>query len=68
MNMVAQTISERTVLVECDIAVIFGTAELRFAAAGKGDTTSVFRYTSTYVRRGGQWRVLALQMAKRASD
>ena len=68
MNMVAQTISERTVLVEGDIAIVFGTAELRFAAAGKGDTTSVLRYTSTYVRRGGQWRVLALQMARRASD
>ena len=37
VNMVAQTISERTVLVEGDIAVVFGTAELRFAATGKRD-------------------------------
>ena len=47
MNMIAQTISERTVLVEGDIAVVFGTAGLRFAAERKEDSTSVLRYTSS---------------------
>jgi len=65
MNMVAQTLSERTVLVDGDIAIVFGTAELRFAATDNADTTSVLRYTSSYVKRGGQWRMLALHMAKR---
>jgi len=68
MNMVAQTISERTVLVEGDIAVVFGTAGLRFAAGRKEDTTSVLRYSTTYVKREGRWRMLALHMTKRASD
>ena len=68
MNMIAQTISERTVLVEGDIAIIFGTAELQFAATEKADTTAVLRYTSSYVKRGGQWRMFALHMAKRTAD
>jgi ketosteroid isomerase-like protein len=64
-NLVAQTITERSVLVEGDTAVVFGTTELRFASAGKEDTTSLLRYTATYVKREGQWRAVALQMAKR---
>jgi len=68
MNMVAQTLSERTALVDGDIAVVLGTAELRFAAAGMADTTSVLRYTSSYIKRGGHWRMFALQMAKRAAQ
>ncbi len=67
MNMVGQTISERTVLVEGDIAIIFGTAELRFGGTGRDDTSSVLRYTSTYVNRKGQWRILALQMTRHTS-
>jgi ribosomal protein S18 acetylase RimI-like enzyme len=68
MNMIAQTISERTVLVEGDIAIVFGTAGLQFAAGRKEDSTSVLRYTSSYVKREGQWRMLALHMAKRTGD
>jgi ketosteroid isomerase-like protein len=64
-NLVAQTITERSVLVEGDTAVVFGTTELRFASAGKEDTTSLLRYTATYIKREGQWRAVALQMAKR---
>jgi ketosteroid isomerase-like protein len=67
MNMVGQTISERTALVEGDIAIVFGTAELRFGGAGQEDTSSVLRYTSTYVNRKGQWRMLALQMTTHTS-
>jgi hypothetical protein len=67
MAMVGQTIRERTVLIEGDIALIFGTADLRLAVPGKDDSISVLRYTSTYVKRNGQWRMLALQMQPRAS-
>jgi hypothetical protein len=67
-NMTGQTISERSVLVTSDTAVIFGTTELRFAVPGEADTTSLLRYTSTYVKRDGQWRAIALHMAKRTSE
>jgi len=66
MAMVGQKIRERSVLVEGDIALVFGTAELRFADPGKDDVVQSLRYTSTYVKRQGQWRMLALQMQQRA--
>ena len=31
-------------------------------------TVSLLRYTSTYVKRGEEWRAIALQMARRAID
>lgn len=67
-NMTGQTITERTVLVDGDTAVIFGTTELRFASPDAEDTASLLRYTSTYVKRGEVWRAIALQMARRATD
>ena len=67
MTMLGQTMRERTVLIERDVAIIFGTADLRFAAAGGSETVSSLRYMSTYVKRDGQWRMLALQMQQRAS-
>ena len=66
LAMVGQRIRERSVLIEGDIALIFGTAELRFADPGKGESVQDLRYTSTYVKRQGQWRMLALQMQQRA--
>ena len=66
MNMVGQAIRERSVLIEGDIALVFGTSELRFANTGKPESVSTLRYTSTYVNRQGQWRFLALQMQQRA--
>lgn len=66
MSMVGQTIKERSVLVEGEVALVFGTAELRFAPSGKPESTSTLRYTATYVNRQGQWRLLALQMQQRA--
>ena len=66
LAMVGQTIRERSVLIEGDIALIFGTAELRFADPGKEISVQDLRYTSTYVKRDGQWRMLALQMQQRA--
>jgi ketosteroid isomerase-like protein len=64
-KMTGQTVSERTVLVDGDTAVVFGTTELRFASEAQEDTKTLLRYTATYVKRGGRWRALALQMAKR---
>jgi ketosteroid isomerase-like protein len=66
MAMVGQQIRERSVLIEGDVAIIFGTAELRFADPGKEDAIQSLRYTSTYVKRQGRWRMLALQMQQRA--
>jgi hypothetical protein len=37
------------------------------AKPGQQNSTSLLRYTATYVNREGQWRMLALQMQKRAS-
>lgn len=66
MSMVGQTITERSVVVEGNIALVFGTAELKFANPGRPESTSTLRYTATYVNRQGQWRLLALQMQQRA--
>lgn len=65
MAMVGQTLRERSVVIEDDIALIFGTTDLRFEVPGKELSVSSLRYTSTYVKRQGQWRMLALQMQKR---
>lgn len=64
-KMTDQTLSERTVLVAGDTAVVFGTTELRFASEGKEDSKVLLRYTATYIKRAGEWRALALQMTKR---
>ena len=66
MNMVGQTIKERSLIIEGNIAIVFGTAEIRFANPGKPESISTLRYTATYVSRQGQWRLLALQMQQRA--
>lgn len=62
MKMTGQTLSDRTVLVEGNIGLIFGTAELRFAVEGAEDRKSTLRYTSVYVNRDGEWKFLGLQM------
>ena len=66
MNMTGQAISERTVMIEGDLAFIFGTAELRLHPPGTAERRSELRYTSAYVKRDGQWRMLALQMVPRS--
>ena len=68
LRMLGQTVRERTVLIEGDVALIFGTADLRFAGPGKEERVSSLRYTSTYVKRNGQWRMLALQMQQRSKE
>ena len=62
-KLTGQTISERTVLVDGDTAVVFGTTELSFASDGGEDPKSLLRYTATYVRRQDEWRFIALHMA-----
>jgi ketosteroid isomerase-like protein len=61
-KMSSQTITDRTVLVDGDTAIVFGTANFRFAVEGKDDEVSAGRYTTTYIKRDGRWRALALQM------
>ncbi len=63
--MVSHVVSERSVLLEDDVTLVFGTTELEYAPPGKPQYTSVLRYTATYVRREGEWRMLALQMLRR---
>jgi ketosteroid isomerase-like protein len=67
-NLVSQTITERTVLVDGDTAIVFGTANLRFSSDGKDATTSLLRYTATYIKRRDGWRALGLHMSKHASN
>lgn len=68
MSMVDQTISERSVLLEDDIALIFGTAAIQMKGADGEVSVWTLRYTSTYVNRDGQWRMLALQMQNRSQE
>jgi ketosteroid isomerase-like protein len=67
MNMTGQTISERSVKMEGDVAVIFGTTELRFEDPGVPPRSSRLRYTSVYIKRNNEWRMLALQMQPRST-
>jgi ketosteroid isomerase-like protein len=67
MNMIGQTIRERSVRVEGDFALVFGTADLRFGRANGTESVNSLRYTSVYVKRNDAWRMLALQMQPRAS-
>lgn len=68
MNMTGQTIRERSVLIEGDVAFVFGTADLRFGGPGRAESVSTLRYTSTFVKRQGEWHLLSLQMQARAPD
>lgn len=67
MQMVGQTIRERSVRVEGAFALVFGTADLRFGRADGSESVSSLRYTSVYVKRDESWRMLALQMQPRAA-
>jgi ketosteroid isomerase-like protein len=67
-NMSGQTIGERSILLYGDTAVVFGTVEIQFASPGEEETVSRLRYTSTDMKRGGQWRAIALHLARRTPD
>jgi ketosteroid isomerase-like protein len=67
-NMTSQTITERTILVDGNIAVICGTTMLRFESADGEESVSFLRYTTTYVKREQGWRAIALHMARHATE
>lgn len=62
LRLLGRSVRERTVLMEGDLALVFGTADLRFGGPGQQERVSMHRYTSAYVKREDQWRLLALQM------
>jgi ketosteroid isomerase-like protein len=67
MKMTGQTLRERSLLIEGDTALVFATAELRMSSSTGQESVSMLRYTATYVRRNGSWRMLALQMQPRGT-
>ncbi len=65
--MISASITERTVLVDGDTAVTFGTVNV----VDPGEDTSSSaprssRFTLVYVRRDGQWRALAFHIGERS--
>ncbi len=54
----SQTLTDRDVILDQDTAVVVGTDTERGTKQGKA-YTAVYRYTVTYIRRGGQWVALA---------
>lgn len=68
LPMVDQKLSQRSVLLEGNIGVIFGTTEIFFKEPGKEKTRSKYRYTSIYINRGKGWRMVGLQMQKFHKD
>lgn len=58
----SQTLTDQTVLIDGDTAIVIGVAHFTVAVEGKDNEKSAARYTTTYIKRDGQWRALALQM------
>ena len=54
----SQTLTDETVVIDNDTAVVVGTDTVRGTDKGTAYTV-VYRYTVTYVRRQGQWVALA---------
>ena len=52
--MLGQSLRERSVLIEGDIALVFGTADIRFSNGAEGERVVSLRYTTAYVKRDGQ--------------
>ena len=55
--------SDLRIRIFADTAVVTGRAVQTAQRAGK-DYTEMFRFTRVYVRRGGQWLAVALQMTR----
>jgi uncharacterized protein (TIGR02246 family) len=55
--------SDLRIRIYADTAVVTGRAVQTAQRAGK-DYTELFRFTRVYVRRGGQWLAVALQMTR----
>ena len=60
--LVSQTLSDQTVLIDSNTAIVMGIAHFTVAVDGNENKTSAARYITTYIKRKGQWRALALQM------
>jgi len=54
----SQTLTDRTVIIDRDTAVVVGTGTARGTKSGAAYTV-VYRYTVTYILRNGQWVALA---------
>ena len=54
----SQTLTDETVIVDHDTAVVVGTDTVRGTESG-APYTAVYRYTVTYIHRRGQWIALA---------
>jgi hypothetical protein len=66
LRMSRQSLRERLALVEGDFAVVIGTADVWFVHPDKPDTLTTLRYSSTYIKREGQWRMLSLHLQQRS--
>jgi uncharacterized protein (TIGR02246 family) len=64
--MTSASITERTVLVDGDTAVTFGTVNFVEPGEGTNPVPSSSRYTLVYVRRDGQWRAIAFHAGERS--
>jgi ketosteroid isomerase-like protein len=53
MQMTGQTVRQRSVLAEGDVAFVSGSADLRFGGPGRAESVSTLRYTSTFVKQQG---------------
>ena len=67
MDMTGQTISDRSVTIDGDMGVVFGTTELHLRSADGTEQTAAYRYTSVFVKRNDEWRLFALQMDRLAA-
>lgn len=54
----SQSLTDETVIIDQDTAIVVGTDTVRGTDSGAAYTV-VYRYTVTYVRRQGQWLALA---------
>jgi len=62
MDMTGQTISDRSVTIEGNVGIIFGTTELQLRSSDGVEQTASYRYTSAFVKRNAEWRMFALHM------
>jgi ketosteroid isomerase-like protein len=58
-----QTLTDRTVVINGDTAVVMQTDTIRHIDEGQS-VEHAYRLTTTYIRRNGHWRALALHMVR----
>ncbi len=59
----SHSLTYQAVIIDGDTAVLVGTDTARSTREGEVHTTT-YRYTTTYIRRGGRWRALAEHVVK----